>query len=582
MARAVHTWDDLQRRLQFWMFCLVCAFAVVIGRLAYWQIWKHDELSSIAAEQYESWVPLKTQRGSIYDSNGAVFATNQELYTLFAEPHHIDQPATEIAELLTPIVLDGREIPDEYATDEAWLKEEEERVELQLAKTLDQPERKWVSLWSRLTREQRDSIQALNIRGIGFDPRMYRFYPDASVSAQLLGFVGKDEAGQDVGYFGLEGYYDLELRGREGVVQEQRTALGLPIALGKSSKLSAHGGKDIRLTLNKGIQNQVEQALLAGIERYGAKSGEVVAMDPQTGEIIAMASYPNYDPSNFIEYDPKLYRNPSVSDLYEPGSTMKVITMALGIETGAITTQTECTDCDGPRVISGFSIKTWNEEYNPGISMIDGLAKSDNTAMVFAQERIGKERFLSGLRDFGFAETTGVDLQGEAQYEFREDSKWRTIDLATASFGQGIATTSINLVRAVAAIANGGKLVQPHVVAEVLEEGGEHSVEPYMQRQVISAETAETVTEMMVYTAKQGDAKWTDSENITVAGKTGTAQIAEKGQYLEDATLTSFIGFAPAEDPQVVMLVKLREPTSSPWGSETAAPLWYEILPLVL
>lgn len=560
----------------------MCAFVVVVARLAYWQLWKHEELASSAAEQYESWIPLRTQRGTIFDTHGAVFATNQELYTLFAEPYRFEDSASDIAEQLTPIVFSTLEIEPEYATDEAWLEEREEDIEAQLIAALDKPDRKWVPVWPRIDREQREKIERLDITGLGFDPHMYRYYPDASVSAQLLGFVGKNDAGEDTGYFGIEGYYDLELRGREGLVQEQRTALGLPITLGKSQQLAAQAGKDLQLTIDKGLQHQVEQKLLAGLERYGAQSGEVVIMNPKTGAIIAMASFPKYDPASFIDFDPKTYRNPSVSDLYEPGSTMKVITMALGIETGAITPQTECTDCDGPRVISGFSIKTWNEEYNPGINMLDGLAKSDNTAMVFAQERIGKERFLRGLRDFGFAETTGIDLQGEARYDFREDSQWRTIDLATASFGQGIATTSINLIRAVAAIANGGALVQPHVVEKVIEEDGEFIIEPYEQRRVISPSTAKTVTEMMIYTANQGDAKWTDSEDVVVAGKTGTAQIAEKGEYLEDATLTSFIGFAPAEDPEFVMLVKLREPTSSPWGSETAAPLWYEILEVVL
>lgn len=574
--------NTLQQRLRVWCIFLGIAFLVVIFRLAYWQLWMHDELASTAADQYESWVPLRTQRGTIFDTNGSVLATNQELYTLFAEPHRLELSATEVSEKLEPIIFSSLEMTEQEATDEAWLKEKHEAVKDQLRSTLDQPEKRWVPVWSRLSREQRAEIESLGILGLGFDPHMYRYYPDASVSAHLLGFVGKNDAGEDVGYFGLEGFYDLELRGREGLAQQQRTALGLPITLGKSQQLAAQAGKDLVLTIDKGVQHQIEQKLLRGIERYGAKSGEVVVMEPRTGAIIAMASFPNYDPASFISFDPKYYRNPAVSDLYEPGSTMKVVTMAIGIESGAITPETSCDRCAGPRTISGFPIRTWNEEYNPDISMIDGLAKSDNTAMVFAQEQVGKERFLQGLREFGFAEMTGIDVQGEASYDFREDTQWRTIDVATASFGQGIATTSINLVRAVAAIANGGQLIQPHVVQEVLEEDGTFVIDPYVQRRVISEETAQTVTEMMVYTADQGDSQWTDSDEVKVAGKTGTAQIAEKGKYLEDATLTSFVGFAPADDPKFVMLVKLREPTSSPWGSETAAPLWYEILPLLL
>jgi cell division protein FtsI/penicillin-binding protein 2 len=189
---------------------------------------------------------------------------------------------------------------------------------------------------------------------------------------------------------------------------------------------------------------------------------------------------------------------------------------------------------------------------------------------------------LEWLRTFGLAEKTGVDLQGEAQFEFRDDDEWRVIDAATASFGQGIATTSLNLTRAVGAIANGGVLMQPYAVQAVEEDGERITVQPQALRRVISEETAKTVTEMMVYSAQQGDSKWTTSRDVNVAGKTGTAQISENGKYLEEKTIASFIGFAPAENPKFVMLVKLREPKTSPWGSETAAPLWYRIMRLML
>lgn len=574
--------DTQLQRLSLWRSILFVGFAIVVARLYYWQIMKHGELSSTAADQYESWVRLRTQRGSVYDSAGDLLVTNQELYTLFAEPFRLQSEPATLSEQLTPILMQSLDMTDEQATDEAWLKAEKARIDEYVTGTLDQPEKKWVAVWSRVTRDQKTQIEALDIHGLGFDPTLYRYYPDASVSAHLLGFVGKNDAGEDTGYFGVEGFYDLELRGREGLARSQRTALGLPITFGASSNLAAEQGRDIELTIDKTLQYQIEQKLLAGIERYGAKSGEVIVMDPQTGAIRAMAAFPNYDPSAFISYDPALYRNPSVSELYEPGSTLKVLTVAAGIESGAISPETTCDRCAGPRVISGFPIRTWNEEYNADITMRDALAKSDNTAMVFIQEEVGKSEFLSWLRKFGLGERTGIDLQGEARYDFREDNQWRQIDVATASFGQGIATTSINLVRAVSAIANGGKLLQPFVVQAVMEKGERLETEPLVLDTVISAETAQTVTDMMVYTASQGDSKWIDSASIQVAGKTGTAQIAQEGEYLEDATLTSFVGFAPADDPKFVMLVKLREPTSSPWGSETAAPLWYEILPLLL
>ncbi len=558
------------------------AILVVIARLAYWQIWKHAELSQTALAQYESWQRLETRRGDILDASGSVFATNEERYTLFAEPPVLSESSEVLAEKLLPILEKSFEPTPLQASDEGWWAARREETRAQLIRNLSDRARRWVPLAHRLARTQKSQIEALKLRGLGFDAHAYRSYPDASLSAQLLGFVGKTDAGEDQGYFGLEGFYDLELRGREGRIEQQKTARGLPIAFSKEKKLDEQVGRDLVLNIDKSLQYQVEQELLAGIERYGAQSGQVLIMEPNTGSILAMASYPNYNPQRFQDFDPKLYRNPIVSDLYEPGSTFKVLTVAAGIESGVITPETTCDNCAGPRMISGFPIRTWNEQYTANINMTDALAQSDNTAMVFIQEKLGKTAWLQWLRDLGLNEKTGIDLQGEARFEFRPDAQWRTIDTATSSFGQGIAVTTVNLVRAVAAIANGGKLVQPSVVQSVQEGSNSIAVQPQVIRQVFSPETAQTVTKMMVHSAQTGDAKWTTSRDVTVAGKTGTAQISEGGKYAADKTIASFIGFAPAEKPQFVMLVVLREPTSSPWGSETAAPLWYQIMGKIL
>jgi len=574
--------DRLRHRLKWLELIFGCAFLAIILRLAYWQIWKHTELSMVAANQYESSQRLSSQRGWILDNAGRILVGNREEYTLFTQPHILQNTPDEIAEKIAPIIMTTLESTPLQATDSAWLKSQQKDLEDRLENLLSDPNRQWVALANGLNREQRQAIEDLEIHAIGFDTRYARYYPDASLSAQLLGFVGKTDLGDDQGYFGLEGFYDLELRGREGVLHQQRTALGLPLLLSQSQKLKEDQGSSLTLTIDRHLQAAIEEKLLTGLERYGAVSGEVIVMDPQTGAILAMASFPNYDPAEFWQYPAGYYRNPVVSDLYEPGSTQKIVTMAIGIETGAVTPDTTCPDCDGPRVINGFSIKTWDGVYNPDISMRDALAKSDNTAMVFVSEQIGASRFLQKLRDFGYNEKTGVDLQGEAQYSFREDKEWREVDTATASFGQGIASTSLQLTRAAAAIANGGKLLQPYVVAKVTQGDQVIETKPKVIRQVISPQTAKTVTDMMVYTASQGDAKWALPEGVSVAGKTGTAQIAGEGGYISDKTIASFIGFAPAENPQFVMLVKLREPTSSPWGSETAAPLWFEILTDVL
>lgn len=569
-------------RLRLLQILFAVGFLAIILRLGYWQIWKHTELASVAANQYASNVRLTPKRGTIRDRNGEILVSNEERYRLFAEPPQLTVNPAEATDKLTPILLRSLEPTPLQATDEAWLKEQEVRVKSELLTKLADTNKKWIALATRLTRQQKEEIEHLEIHGLGFDTEMIRRYPDASVSAQLLGFVGKTDAGEDQGFYGLEGFYDLELRGRSGVVRQQTSALGLPLLLGERQRLEEDEGSELTLTIDKALQYQIEEKLKAGLKKYGAVSGDVTVLDPNTGAILAMASFPNYDPGTFIKFDPNTYRNPVVSDLYEPGSTLKVLTVSAGIETGAVTPETQCDRCAAPRVISGYTIRTWNDSYTADINMKDALAHSDNTAMVFIGEQVGKTAFLKTLRDFGLGEKTGIDLQGEAQYVFRPDGQWRTLDVATSSFGQGIATTSLQIVRAVAAVANGGNLLRPYVVQSITAQGETLATQPKILRRVISPETAKTVTEMMVYTAQQGDAQWALPEGVSVAGKTGTAQIAEGGKYLEDKTIASFVGFAPAENPKFVMLVKLREPTSSPWGSETAAPLWFEILPLVL
>ncbi len=565
--------NDTHSRFRFAQFTFVIVLAILLLRLAYWQVWKHQELSAVAYRQYQRRQELQAERGSLIDRSGYVIVGNKEVYTLFAQPQVITNNPVEVATLVAPHLIDP------FATDAA---QQQVLWQERLASRL-QTDRRWVALAHNLTPEQRAAIADLKIHGLGFDTLLARSYPDASIAAQLTGFVGKSDEGTDQGYFGVEGYYDRELRGRPGKRELQRSVSGLPL-LTNSEIIETHptSGASLRLTIDKALQSKVEELLLQGVDRYGAESGEVVIMNPNSGAILAMASVPTYDQSRFSEFPGESYRNTAVSDLYEPGSTFKVLTVAAGIEAGVINSETTCPVCHQPRVINGFPIRTWNEVYNAGVNMRDALAKSDNTAMVYIQDLLGKQRTIEWWQKFGLHVKTNVDLQGEATPVWRDSGRWSDIDVATSTFGQGIAVTSVQLVRAVSAIANGGYLPSPHVVNAIRTDAEWQVLSHPDTEQVLSAQTARTVTDMMVYSAEQGDAKWTSSRRVSVAGKTGTAQIAEKGKYLTDKTLASFIGFAPAEDPEFVMLVRLTAPKTSPWGSETAAPLWYEILPSVL
>lgn len=291
-----------------------------------------------------------------------------------------------------------------------------------------------------------------------------------------------------------------------------------------------------------------------------------------------MASFPNYNPQNWQEYSEDSFKNPVVADTYEPGSTFKVISMSAAINEKEVKPSTKCDICAGPIEIGGFSIRTWNNKYYPQTTMTETLQHSDNTGMVFVSKKLGLNKFYKYIKDFGLDSPTGVDLQDEAQTSLRPKNDWKEIDLATASFGQGIAITGIQMVRAVSVIANGGNLVKPQIVSKISDGDKTIRIEPEIEKKnLISKETAEIVTEMMVNAVENGEAKYFLPKGFKVAGKTGTAQIPIDGHYDPNKTIASFVGFAPVDDPKFVMLVRFTEPTTSQFGSETAAPTFFDI-----
>ncbi|MFH1280866.1 MAG: penicillin-binding protein 2, partial [Candidatus Beckwithbacteria bacterium] len=311
--------------------------------------------------------------------------------------------------------------------------------------------------------------------------------------------------------------------------------------------------------------------------QFGAKSGSISVMDPYTGAIIAMASLPSYDPQEFSIFSPELFLNPVVSDAFEPGSIFKVLVMAAGLDAGVIKKDTKCDICDGPLKIDKYTINTWDDKYRPDSNMTDVLVNSDNVGMVFIGQKLGLEKFYDYFDKFGLNQKTNIDLQDEVAPVARKKNDWTYVDLATASFGQGFLSTGIQLLQAVSVIANGGNLVEPHLVEKVINEIKETTIPTKIKHRVISTETASVVTDMMVASAKEGEAKWASIKGYQIAGKTGTAQIAFEGKYQEEKTNASFIGFAPAKNPKFVMLVTLKEPSTSQWASETAAPLWFSV-----
>lgn len=520
---------------------------VLIVRLAYWQMVKGDELSKQAKMQYKSGEVVTAPRGNILASDGSFWTVRSEAWRVVANPGEVkDTEIIRVANLLSddPVEID------------------------KITGALDKKNLVWVPLKERVDPETKRSIEALGLPGISFETQDIRYYPEASVAGQVLGFVGKNEEGADTGYFGLEGYYDLALSGKSGFLGRESDAGGSPILMGNSRQVSAIPGVDLVTSLDKRIQITLYDKLKEGIEKYGAKGGSIIVMDPGTGGILGMESIPSYDPSDYWEYGDSYFKNPAVSDSFEPGSIFKVLVMSAALDAGAVEPDTKCDVCDGPVKADKYLIETWDKKYFPDSTMQDVIVHSDNVGMTFVGQKLGADKLYDYLDKFGIGKETGVDLQGEEAPRLRKKGTWNIVDLATASFGQGVALTPIQMVRAVAAIANDGVLVTPRLVSATQS--------PKSER-VISSKSAKEITAMMAEAASQGESKWTNLKSFKVAGKTGTAQIPIAGHYDEEKTNASFVGFAPYDKPKFVMLVNLREPQSSPWASETAAPLWYSV-----
>lgn len=557
------------------LFAFMFGTLVVLSRLFYWQVIEGDRLRAQANDQYERNFTSKGKRGNILTSDGHTLVSNERVYRLFAQPHIVDQEPAVLSSVLAPLVTQDV-LEYQTASPSAQSEVTTETIQEQIKKKLENKNSKWVSLIGTVSQETRDKIVEMKLKGVGFDQYEKRYYPEASMAAHLTGFVGKDDEGNDIGYFGIEGALEQELKARSQKTTIMADAFGLPLPSEEEPKPIMLDGRDITLTIRRDIQNLAEQKLAYGMERYGAEAGEIIIMNPKTGAIMAMAATPKYDQRHFYRYPASTYPNPSLSSVYEPGSTFKILTIASGIDAGVITPDTQCDHCAGPRVFGKYTIKTWNDEYHANITMTDGLAKSDNTAMIFVAEKLGAEPFKEYLQKFGIGEALHMELQGDRKTPF--PNKWGPVELATISFGQGISTTTLQLTRAIGAIANGGVMMRPRIIESVTDWTSGQTITPdsVEERRVISKETAETVTKMMIESAGHGEAQWTASRTHWIAGKTGTSQIAsDTGGYEESKTMASFIGFAPPENPEFVMVVKLLAPTSSQWASETAAPLWY-------
>jgi cell division protein FtsI/penicillin-binding protein 2 len=542
------------RRLSVLAFCLTFGFAVIIGQLGRYQVLDHDALAATASVQRTWDKELSSSRGYIADTNGHILAQEVVEWQIEASPALVARPkevAGRLAELL------GR--PE----DEIYRQLTSESV--------------WVRLATNVDYETGEAIHALKADGIKCIPMQRRSYPEKELMAHVLGIVNSTGDG----FYGVEGYYNQALKGTDGQRRVEQSPVGEELPLPPLEEAPARPGASLILTLDRNIQYIVADELQRALQEYGAKSGTVLAMDPRTGAVLASYSYPSYDPNDFAQADIDLLADPVVSKMWEPGSIFKIVTWSAGLDSGTISPGTTFYD-EGAIEVGGRVIQNWDRKGRGLVTMRDGLTESLNTVASFISTSTGKDMFYTYLRRFGFGTLTQVDLasEGPGMMKLPGDSNWFPSDLGTNSFGQGIAVTPIQMLTAVASVANHGMLMQPYIVKEFITQDGESvrriPVEPMAVRRAVSAETAAALTDMMVEVVEKGAPK-AAVPGYRVAGKSGTAQIPEPYGYNPTDTIAAFVGFAPADDPRFVLMIRLDRPSVSPWGTQTAAPAFQAI-----
>ncbi len=537
-------------RLKFLFIIFLILYLLIIIKLFYIQFFFPKIISR---DLYLKTEKIYSERGKIYDRNMLPLVINQTSYLMYLEPKKVKDEEKLIYSLSKVLEIDESSISAKIDKNKQWL-----------------------ILFNDINQEKKDKLEKLKLSGIGFEQKLKRLYPEASLSAHLLGFVGKNNQGDDVGYFGIEGFYDKDLAGLPGIIESERDLIGRPIFLGLQKKVDPIDGRDLVLTIDKNVQKIAKEKLLQGLEKYQAKQGCILGVDPFTMEIIAAVCLPDYDPEKYYLFNENYFKNPIISDVYEPGSIFKPLVMAIGLNEKVIRPN-EIFNESGPIEIDGYKIKTWNDKYEGRITMTRILEKSSNVGMVYIGSKLGKKKIYQYLKKFGFGQLTNIDLQGEVSSYLKPFNQWYNIDFSTVTFGQGIAVTPIQMIRTFASIINGGNLLKPYVVKKIISNKETIEIKPKIEKKVISSLTSQIIKKMLVSTIENAEAKWDRPKDYKIGGKTGTAQVAVAGHYDPSLTNASFIGFFPYEKPKILILVILKEPKTSPWGSETAAPIFFEL-----
>ncbi len=542
----------LRSRTLIFAAFVACAFLGIVGRLGYLQVLKHDEYSRLAEAQRAKTVPLRPKRGPIVDRTGLVLAESSVAESLFGLPARMSDTA-RVASALAPIL-------GEPAAD--------------VARRLD-PDKRFVWVKRKLPPRTAQAVQDLHEPTLGFIQESLRLYPNRELAAHVVGFEGLDGKGLS----GIEQAWDVHLAGAEGKALVERDALGRDVTGAPIVLKPSVPGQGVALTIDATLQYIAEKEVDAAWRRTRAKGAMAVMMDPRTGEILAMAIRPTFNPNAFGAATDEERRNRAITDPFEPGSTFKVIMAAGALEEGVVRPTDRFYGENGKIKIATAVIGDWKPF--GWLTFSEVLQNSSNVGSIKAGLQLGQERYYKYITGFGFGQPVGLGLPGESRGQLRPPPQWSALSLATMSIGQEISVTAVQMVTAFAAIANGGRLMQPQIVRALLDAHGREvrAFEPKAVRQVISPDTARELTTILTAAVREGTGHHAAIPGYDVAGKTGTAQKMDPStrRYSHAPGILSFVGFAPADDPRIAMIVLLDEPKNEKWGSEAAAPIFSAI-----
>jgi cell division protein FtsI/penicillin-binding protein 2 len=533
------------------------------ARLAYWQVIEHSRLTQQAQAQYRELVELPATRGVILDRNLTQLVVNTTVYSAFVSPDQVTPAQRDLVAGGLASVLG---------------------VDKGSVMTTLESGAKFAYIARRFSQDKADKLRALQLPGVGLEDDTQRAYlpgigPGTTLAANLLGFVNYNNDGQ----YGLEAKYQGVLAGTPGYISSYRDLANREIVLGSHAQQDPVNGSDLVLSLDANVQYAAEQALADGVKKDNAESGSVLIMDPATGGIIAWADYPSYDANNFNRTDPSMFLDNVASSVYEPGSVMKVVTLAGAINSGAITPSTVIND-PGYLSVGGYRIYDWDRRNHGNINYTYVLQDSLNVGAMKAMQAEGHAAFYSYLQAFGLTKPSGIDVAAEDAVAPPAASQMGDAQYATSSFGEGIDVNMVQMLAAVNVVANGGKYAPPHVVERIGTQINPLLLQP--QRQVISPATAAQMVAMMENDVQHGSGYTSRVKGFALdqAGKTGSSQIPVNGQYTQDVW-ASFVGFLPAQHPRFTMLVVVRKPhapgSDRNWtlndGYITAGPIWQKI-----